>query len=290
MVSAVSDGVWLHRLLRVSLRLRGVRSNRVTVSGLPIHFYEVEGPGRVPLVWVHGLGSSAGAFARSLFLLQPHFSRVVAFDFPGNGLSPMPPGGPLSIEAQKSLLHTFLSDVMREPVFLVGNSLGGGLALAVALDAPERVCALGLVAPAGAQLPEDKQSALAASLDVKTSAHARDIVRRLFHRVPAFAFLYSPWVKRAFGSASSRAVLAQAHTAAASLSPSALTRLSVPTLLLWGESEKVLPEESLAYFRAHLPPIARIETVQGFGHIPHVEHPHALASRLVAFVKEKANL
>ena len=47
----------------------------------------------------------------------------------------------------------------------------------------------------------------------------------------------------------------------------------MPVLLLWGESEKLLPAERLDYFRAHLPPHAEIHVVERFGHVPQVERP-----------------
>jgi pimeloyl-ACP methyl ester carboxylesterase len=70
------------------------------------------------------------------------------------------------------------------------------------------------------------------------------------------------------------------------LSPETLARVDVPTLLLWGSSEKLLPAEMLAYYRAHLPASARIEVVEGVGHVPQMERPRDTVRRLVAFAEE----
>ena len=57
----------------------------------------------------------------------------------------------------------------------------------------------------------------------------------------------------------------------------------MPTLLLWGAAEKLLPYEGIDWFRAHLPGHAEVEVVRGFGHLPQVERPAQLVQRLVQF-------
>ena len=57
----------------------------------------------------------------------------------------------------------------------------------------------------------------------------------------------------------------------------------MPVLLLWGGSERLLPAETLDYYRTHLPPHAKVQVVEGFGHVPQVERPDELVSHLVRF-------
>jgi pimeloyl-ACP methyl ester carboxylesterase len=63
-----------------------------------------------------------------------------------------------------------------------------------------------------------------------------------------------------------------------------LAKLTMPVLLLWGRSEKLLPYEGLDYFRAHLPRHALIEEVEGFGHSPHIESAGRLVERIQQFL------
>ena len=65
--------------------------------------------------------------------------------------------------------------------------------------------------------------------------------------------------------------------------PESLGALAMPILLLWGQSERLLPASSLAYLRRHLPGHAIIEEPAGFGHCPHFDDPARLATRLVEF-------
>jgi pimeloyl-ACP methyl ester carboxylesterase len=67
--------------------------------------------------------------------------------------------------------------------------------------------------------------------------------------------------------------------------PNALSALEMPILLLWGQSERILPRSSLAYFRRHLPRHAVIEEPAAFGHCPHFDDPLRLATRLVEFAR-----
>jgi pimeloyl-ACP methyl ester carboxylesterase len=52
-----------------------------------------------------------------------------------------------------------------------------------------------------------------------------------------------------------------------------------------GQSERLLPASSLAYFRRHLPDHAVIEEPKGFGHSPHFDDPARFAARLIAFMR-----
>ena len=71
--------------------------------------------------------------------------------------------------------------------------------------------------------------------------------------------------------------------ALAGLSPELLQSLKMPVLLVWGGSERLLPAETLDYYRSHLPSHAQVRVVEGFGHIPQVERPEELVSHLVRF-------
>jgi pimeloyl-ACP methyl ester carboxylesterase len=64
------------------------------------------------------------------------------------------------------------------------------------------------------------------------------------------------------------------------------SKVSAPTLVLWGESEKLLPYEAVQYFRAYLLHHARLEVVKGFGHLPQLERPAEVVERLIRFADE----
>ena len=70
------------------------------------------------------------------------------------------------------------------------------------------------------------------------------------------------------------------------LTPLDLAAIQVPTLLLWGQSERVLPASHLDFFRTHLPPQARIEEPDQWGHAPFLTHAEELSRRMLRFLAE----
>jgi pimeloyl-ACP methyl ester carboxylesterase len=123
------------------------------------------------------------------------------------------------------------------------------------------------------------------TLDVRTTRDAVRLTRRLFHRAPLVAILFAPELKKMHARPAVRAIRDHAHQRH-HIPPDLLAGLRAPTLLLWGASEKLLPREQLDWYRAHLPAEARIEVVQGFGHVPQVERPRELVQRLRSFADE----
>jgi pimeloyl-ACP methyl ester carboxylesterase len=122
-------------------------------------------------------------------------------------------------------------------------------------------------------------------LDVRTTRDAVRLTRRLFHRAPLVAILFAPELKKMHARPAVQALRDHAKERH-HIPPDLLAGLRAPTLLLWGASEKLLPHEQLEWYRAHLPGGARIEVVDGFGHVPQVERPRELIARLRGFAEE----
>ncbi len=276
----------LQGYLRRRLIAAGASSDLHLVAGHSVHAYRLAGTGvGPPVLLVHGLGGTANGWGRVLRPLAREFSAVYAVDLPGNGFSPLPATGPLTLEEQLGVLHAFCREVVKAPVFVVGNSLGGALSVILAASHPEDVAALGLVAPAGGRMTPESFTSLMQVLDVRTTRDAVRLTRRLFHRAPLLAILLAPELKKMHARPAVRALRSHAHERH-HIPPDLMATLRAPTLLLWGASEKLLPREQLDWYRAHLPAGARIEVVQGFGHVPQVERPRELVERLRAFAAE----
>lgn len=277
---------WLslaNRVIRRTLIASGVSSEVIRLRGADVHFYRAEGSGRgPPLMLVHGLGSSANAFFRTLSPLAKSFSSVFAVDLPGNGFSPLPLAGPMPVRAQVDLLLEFRQRVIGQPVFLLGNSLGGGMALNMAFEQPDALRALGLVSPAGAQITEARFQQLLESFQVRDAKGARVLARKLFVKPPLSLLLFADELRKMMSSETVKSIVAAISTADL-VQGAQLSALKMPTLLIWGQSEKLLPYEGLDFFRTHLPAHAEIHEVKGFGHMPQMEHPRAFVERVQKF-------
>lgn len=273
------------RLAWGALRASGVRSHRVPTALGRLHVYDAPGRGDLPpVVLFHGIGSSAAGYARVLSALRRESVRVLAPEAPGHGLSDGP-----SSDLSPATLFGALSEAVLQlapgPFVVVGNSLGGGVALRFALTHPERVRALVVVSPAGAPMAEDALGVFLERFALATTAEARDFLARLYHRPPSLAPLLAPGLRHAMKRPAVRSLLGSVSPEDF-FDPEALRALPMPILLLWGRSDRIMPPEHLAFFRDALPAHARIEEPPDVGHSPQLERPRALASRIASFARE----
>ncbi|WP_223636714.1 alpha/beta fold hydrolase [Corallococcus sp. EGB] len=274
----------MQEVMRRVLVSRGVTSETVTVGGQAVHHYALEGQGKgPPVVLVHGLAGSANGFARTFLGLGKRFSRVLAPDLPGHGFSGEFCGGPICVQSHFDVLRGYVETVVKTPALVVGNSLGGAMAVNLAAEHPAWVKALALAAPAGAELTPQALAALLGHFAVKSSADVRALTRKLFHRPPLGALLLAPALRSLYTTPTVQALAADALATQASIAPQAVRDLKMPVLFLWGGSERLLPPEILAWYRQHLPAHAEVHVVDGFGHVPQMERPDAFVSHLVGF-------
>ncbi|HYA04971.1 MAG TPA: alpha/beta hydrolase [Xanthobacteraceae bacterium] len=101
-----------------------------------------------PLLLIHGLTGQMRHFTHSLFDLLERDYRVVIIDRPGNGYSTPPPPAGAAVAAQARTIAHFAEAIGLNRPLVVGHSLGGAVALALAVDFPDRIAGLALIAPA----------------------------------------------------------------------------------------------------------------------------------------------
>jgi pimeloyl-ACP methyl ester carboxylesterase len=121
-----------------------VRHRTIDLDG-PVHYVDFGGEG-TPLVMVHGLGGNA----MNWMAVGPEFAKThhtVALDLAGFGRTPLFRRS-AAVGANAELVHRFIEEVIGEPVVLMGNSMGGHIAILEAADHPRWVSALVLVDPA----------------------------------------------------------------------------------------------------------------------------------------------
>jgi 4,5:9,10-diseco-3-hydroxy-5,9,17-trioxoandrosta-1(10),2-diene-4-oate hydrolase len=134
-----------------------LESKTVLVNGVRISYVEAgEGPGD-PILLLHGGGPGAGGlsnFSRNIIPLSKRLGRVIAPDMPGFGNSENKLGDePGLFRLLSDVLLGFMDAMNIARADMVGNSLGGGMALYIALHSPERVRRLVMMGPGGALYP-----------------------------------------------------------------------------------------------------------------------------------------
>ena len=133
---------WTARQVEKRLPPRG---RFIDIDGAHIHYLD-EGTGPT-LLLIHGLAGQMHNFTHSLHgKLQQDF-RVVTLDRPGSGYSTRPSEAMAPISAQARTISRFCQALGLKRPLVVGHSLGGAIALALALSHPEQVAGLALLAP-----------------------------------------------------------------------------------------------------------------------------------------------
>lgn len=117
----------------------------VDVGGNRVHYVE-QGEGR-PILFVHGLGGQLHHFRHPLFPAVGPGYRLIALDRPGSGYSVRARGATGRLPEQAEVIAGFIAALGLEKPLLVGHSLGGAVTLAVALNHPEAISGIVLLAP-----------------------------------------------------------------------------------------------------------------------------------------------
>lgn len=277
------------QFLTRKLRAKGYTSRRLRTSVGRVHALEAQGGGGLPPVLVlHGLSANGATYESLLERLRPKVRKVYALDMPGHGLSETPREG-MSSEALRHGLREAIEQLVDEPVVVFGNSLGGAAAIRLATELPEVVRGLALAAPGGAPIPPEELARFVAGFDVSSHARALDFVDRLFDDRPRNRHFLAWGVRQQFGQRTVTELLSKLSTADF-LEPTELASLRVPTLVLWGEADRILWTDHRAFFETHLPrEHAEVRRLRHFGHVPHLSHPDELAAHVLDLLKRCAN-
>lgn len=279
-----------------------VDEQNIEVGELHVH-YLTAGEGS-PLVLLHALGESALDWRWALPTLA-RTNRVYAVDLPGFGYSAKPPA-----EYSPEFFERFVGDLLDaldlEQAALVGNSLGGLIALRLALSEPARVIALGLIDSAGLgrevsyalrlpTLPGYGEIAVAWGKTPLGAAQRTWLrVPLLFarpERVPAEWITEQTWIAQlpGFTEATMAALRAQVDLGGQrEVLLDRLPHLELPTLIVWGKRDRVFPysqgQKAVSNLRQGF-----LELIPDCGHLPHIEHPNRFAAILGQFLNVRAS-
>lgn len=117
----------------------------VEIDGNRIHYVD-EGEGR-PIVFVHGLGAQLHQFRHTLFGRFGPGYRLIALDRPGSGYSVRAKGTTGRLPEQAELISRFIETLSLKRPLVVGHSLGGAVALTLAVEHPDAISGIALLAP-----------------------------------------------------------------------------------------------------------------------------------------------
>jgi pimeloyl-ACP methyl ester carboxylesterase len=231
--------------------------------------------GNPQLVVVHGLGDSIAGWAQAALPLLARF-RVHLLELPGHGLSQAPPDF-----RQETLLDGLRAVLARFPdARLVGHSLGAWLLVKLLLRGALSPRELVLINPAGAALSREEWAPFQSLILARDAPGARAYLRRAFHRPPRALEWFPGEVLRQMRAPAIASFLSAVQESDF-LAPGALASLTCKTRLVWGESDRLLPQGTLDFWKRELVG-ARLVLLAKAGHLPHLERPLALARAIAA--------
>lgn len=273
------------RLARRVLNAKGLRSRWLETSGGRLHV--LDGPGRgelPPVVLLHGFSANGISYLGMMRRLAPHTRRLVVPDSPGHGFSELPRGG-LCPQTMTDGVFELLDRVIDEPVILLGTSMGGFGAARYAARSPHKVRGLVLVCPGGAPMAAPDMKDLLDNFRLQGHRDALRFVDRMLADSPAgVRHVLAHAIKGRFSNPQLQRLLDLIGPDDL-LRPDELAALTMPTLMLWGRDEKILPPGHLDFFQRHLPRHAQLEIWSRFGHCGYLEQPDAVARRVVDFAR-----
>jgi pimeloyl-ACP methyl ester carboxylesterase len=240
----------------------------IRVGGYPVR-YEVAGEEGEPVVMVHGLSGSTRWWARNLPALARRY-RLYLVDLPGFGAMRRL-GRHFVLAEAASWLSEWMRAVGLERAHLAGHSMGGYVAIRLAAGRPELVGRLVLVAPAGTPTGRSMLGHLVPLL--------------LAARYSAPAFL--PVLARDALRMGPVTLWRAARDLLAEDVREDLRRIEVPTLLVWGENDPLIPPAVGDLLREEITD-SRLLVLKRAAHVPKFDRSEEFDAGLLAFLAGKA--
>lgn len=272
-----------------------------TPEGLSLHYRDEGNPDGAPIVLVHGTNASLHTFEGVVSRLGGEY-RIVTLDLPAHGLSGAHPRGDYSARGYMEAVDAVAEAAGLERFTLGGNSLGGWISWRYALANPERVEALILIDASGAPLRAGEEPPpLNIGFRLALNPLGRLVLSRytprgLFDRslretVGDPAIVTAAMVDRYWELArmpGARREAAKRFTAdRESAYDQKIAEIRAPTLILWGERDRLVYPSAATTFDERLPD-AEVEIYPGVGHIPQEEAPELTANSIRRFMEKRS--
>jgi pimeloyl-ACP methyl ester carboxylesterase len=261
-------------------------------------FYVVKGEGE-PLILIHGYGAGIWVWEKQIDFLS-EFYRVYALDLIGHGFSDRPKI-PYTPETYIYFFKDFIDGVGIEKATLIGNSMGGGVAWAMAISFPERVSRLILIncVPPDVldQVRNDSFRTLVAIKDIPLlpylviAGRSKDSIKWILHECVSDIKLIThevlnrqhqlskikgtTWVLYSTFKNAEDALKLRGQ----------LSHINHPTLFLWGERDLIFPP-SVGESLHRMISGSKFHLIEKSGHIPMWETPEEVNQAILSFLKE----
>ena len=267
----------------------------VDVMQMQVH-YRDEGNKNdsLPLVLIHGTGASLHTWEESVKLLTDSF-RVISLDLPAYGLTGPNPKRIYSQAFYVQFIDEFLKSIHVNKCIIGGNSLGGAIAWNYTYEHPTKVEKLILIDAAGYPMISESKPIAFTLAQIPVLKHMLNYITPRFLAKKSVMNVYDDPTKVTekvvdrYFDLFLREGNRQAFVDRMNFStyPDHLTRIrsiKTPTLIIWGENDKLIPIENAQKFHADLPNDTLV-VLEKTGHVPMEENPNRTVDAIRLFLK-----
>jgi pimeloyl-ACP methyl ester carboxylesterase len=271
--------------------------NTIDIDGTPVNYVDLGSGEGEPVVFVHGLGGQWQNWLENIPRVAQE-RRTLALDLPGFGLTPEPRDR-ITIPGYGRFVDAFCERLELDPVALVGNSMGGYVAAEVAIQFPARVSRLVLASAAGissaatVRAPILTVGRIAVAFATYSAARHRRLAARPLSRHLSLAMvarhprlLKPDLAYEAFFKGMGKPGFDDALRACLDYDfRERLPGVRVPTLIVWGEKDAIIPVRDADEFERLIPDSRKV-VMRDTGHVPMAERPQAFNDLLMDFLAE----
>lgn len=254
-----------------------------------IHFIE-KGTGQHHVILLHGFASNTYTWHNQVDPLVKEGYHVWSLDFLGFGKSDKPSTVSYSVDLYRSQVLTFMKSQKIERAHFVGHSMGGTVALAVALSSPECISSLTLIDPAAYPVKLPRVLSRYCGFLLRpfiTESMVRFALSKLYYSSERLTEEQIAAYWRPFETKGAKGAAIEALNAIDNqfLEKQSIfyNRITVPTLLIWGENDRLTPLAHLVRLQKELPR-REIVVIPHCGHIPQEEQPSLVNPPLLSFL------
>lgn len=266
----------------------------IDLDGVKI-FYLEKGKGKQNLILIHGFAGSSNNWTEIIPYLVDDF-KIYVIDLPGFGNSDKPLDIKFNVSTYADYLLKFIDKLKIEKPILCGNSLGGAISAKAYLKDKSKIDKLILIDPAGHESNLVSLMPVVKDIDPKVVVksvkkfinddfYVRASMKMVFHRQDLIDKLFPKYADQLRKDGVVEFVINLTRSMDdLTIQEEELQKIEIPTLIIWGEHDKVLPVENADYFKKNIKD-SQLVIIKDAGHLPQEERPEIVVDEIKKFLK-----
>lgn len=276
----------------VGKSVAGLSSKQIEVADLSIHYYEGGPSDGETILMVHGFGADKDNWLQFARFFTERY-HVIALDLPGFGESSKP-NASYDVGTQVERIAAFTQALGIKRLHIIGNSMGGHISALYAARYPKQVASAALLDNAGIAAPHKSElyqlieQGKSNPLVVKTPEQFNQLIDFVFYKAPPIPERLKHYLaeQAIADSANNQRIFSQLVERYIPLEPE-LSKIEAPTLLLWGDQDRVLDVSSIKVMQPLLQHPS-VVIMKDCGHVPMIERASETAEHYQAFLDQVA--